>query len=83
MSKKLIAFGLMIVFILLIATLSCASTGPQTFGDQGNRLDSAVQHDEAIKAYDKELQVTDWMKMLGSVKAAFYLNHISGMKQSK
>jgi hypothetical protein len=52
----------------------------QTFGDQGNRFDSSDQHDEAIKTYDKELQMTDWTKMLGSVKATFYLNHISAMK---
>ncbi len=81
MSKKLIAIGLMIVFISLISTIASASTDSQTFGDQGNRFDSSGQHDEAIKTYDKELQVTDWTKMLGSVKATFYLNHISAMKQ--
>ena len=81
MSKKLIAIGLMIVFISLISTIASALTDSQTFGDQGNRFDSSGQHDEAIKTYDKELQVTDWTKMLGSVKATFYLNHISAMKQ--
>jgi hypothetical protein len=75
-SKKLIAFGLIIVVISLIATISSASTDSQTFGDQGDILNSAGQHDEAIKIYDNELQVTDWTKMLGSVKATFYLNHI-------
>ena len=83
MSKKLIAIGLLIVFISLISTVAIASTDSQTFGDQGIRFDSSGQHDEAIKTYDKELQVTDWTKMLGSVKATFYLNHISAMKQSK
>jgi hypothetical protein len=83
MSKKLIVIGLMIVFISLISAIASASTDSQTFGDQGNRFDSSGQHDEAIKTYDKELQVTDWTKMLGSVKATFYLNHIGAMKQSK
>ncbi len=83
MSKKLIVIGLMIVFISLISAVASASTDSQTFGDQGNRFYSSGQHDEAIKTYDKELQVTDWTKMLGSVKATFYLNHISAMKQSK
>ncbi len=80
MYKKLIIIVLMIVFISLISTISSASTDSQTFGDKGNRFDSSGQHDEAIKTYDKELQVTDWTKMLGSVKATFYLNHISAMK---
>jgi len=75
-SKKLIAFGLIIVLISLIVTISSASAESQTFGDQGDILNSAGQHDEAIKTYDNELQVTDWTKMLGSVKATFYLNHI-------
>jgi hypothetical protein len=81
--KELIAIGLMIVFISLVSTISSASVDSQTFGDQGNRFDNSGQHDEATKTYDKELQLNDWTKMLGSVRATFYLNHISTMKQSK
>jgi hypothetical protein len=45
----------MMIFISLIATISSASMEPQIFGDQGKRFDSAGQHDEAIKIYEKEL----------------------------
>ena len=80
MYKKLIVLGLIIVLISLIATIVCALGAPQTFSDHRNSLDSAVQPDEVIKNYDKELQVADWTKMLGSVKATFYLNHRGVMK---